>query len=50
MQRRPELGRQVRIDKQTANLVHDGEVESLGQSIRLRTVSFGNLMTDFLLA
>ena len=30
---RPELGCQVCIDKRAANLVHDGEVESLGQSI-----------------
>jgi hypothetical protein len=29
----PELGSQVCIDKHAANLVHDGEVESLGLSI-----------------
>ena len=46
---RPELGYQVCIDEHTANLIHDGEVESLGQSIRLRSVSFGNLMTHSLL-
>jgi hypothetical protein len=30
---RPELGCQVCIEKHAANLVHDGEVKSLGQSI-----------------
>jgi hypothetical protein len=29
---RPELGSQVSIDKHAASLVHDGEVEFLGQS------------------
>ena len=47
---RPELGFQVCICKHAANFVHDGEVESLGQSIGLRAVSFGNVMTDSLLA
>jgi hypothetical protein len=47
---RTELGSQVCIDKHAANLDHDGEVETLDQSIRLRAVSFGNLMTDSLLA
>ena len=46
---RQELGCRVCIDKHAVNLVSDGEVESLGQSIRLRSVSFGNLMTHSLL-
>jgi len=46
----PELGSQVRIDKHAENLIFDGEVESLSHSNRLRAVSFGNLMTESLLA
>jgi hypothetical protein len=41
---------QVCINKHAANLIHDGQVESLSQSILLRAVSLGNLMTDSLLA
>ena len=48
--KRPELGSQGCIDEHAENLIHDGEVESLTQSNRLRAVSFGNLMTESLLA
>jgi hypothetical protein len=44
---RPELESQVCIDKHAADLVHDGDVESLSQSIW--AFSLGNLMTDSLL-
>jgi len=45
---KPDFGSQVCIDKHVANLVHDGEVESLSHSSCFRAVSIGNLMTDSL--
>jgi hypothetical protein len=47
---RTELRSQARIEQRAANLVHDGQVESLSHSIWLRAVSFGNLASDSVLA